>query len=64
MLAIEIDGYSHDFKDDEKRQLRLESFGIKFLRFNDREPKSDIRPVVQAIQNWLEEWMESDSSLD
>jgi very-short-patch-repair endonuclease len=39
MLAIEIDGGSHDFEEvyvgDIARQQKLESLGIHFLRFND-----------------------------
>ena len=39
-LAIEIDGDSHHHDDapqkDKIRQQRLESFGIKFIRFDDR----------------------------
>ena len=38
-LAIEIDGKSHDheetYKADNKRQKRLESLGVNFLRFDD-----------------------------
>lgn len=40
MLVIEIDGNSHSFEvqpeKDEIRQKRIESFGIHFLRFDDR----------------------------
>ena len=43
MLAIEIDGSSHDteeaYKKDIERQTRLETFGVRFLRFDDREVK-------------------------
>ena len=39
MLAIEVDGDSHDHEDsagyDVKRQKRLEELGIRFLRFDD-----------------------------
>jgi very-short-patch-repair endonuclease len=57
MLAIEIDGVSHDFEEvyvkDNVRQQRLESFGVHFLRFDDREVKKDINNVLQAIENWI-----------
>ena len=40
MLAIEIDGVNHDFeevyKKDIVREQRLESLGVRLLRFNDR----------------------------
>ena len=39
MLAIEVDGDSHDKDDayilDEQRQKDLENVGIRFLRFDD-----------------------------
>ncbi len=39
MLAIEVDGVSHDFENvainDEKRQTQLENMGVRFLRFGD-----------------------------
>jgi len=43
MLAIEIDGMSHNheevFLKDEIRQQKLESFGVGFLRFSEAEVK-------------------------
>jgi very-short-patch-repair endonuclease len=38
MLAIEIDGSSHNnkFDYDELRQRRLEALGVKLIRFEDR----------------------------
>ena len=60
MLAIEIDGNSHDdFIDvklhDEKRQQRLESLGIRFIRFHDYEVKRNISLVVNAIVGFIDE---------
>ncbi|WKK82544.2 endonuclease domain-containing protein [Marivirga arenosa] len=44
MLAIEVDGGSHDnesaIKLDQKRQSKLESLGVKFLRFDDEDVKT------------------------
>jgi very-short-patch-repair endonuclease len=56
MLAVEIDGSSHDLKGerDEQRQRRLESLGVRFLRFRDQEVKTDVDAVVQAVDNWIE----------
>ncbi len=56
MLAIEIDGHSHDgrFEQDERRQRRLESFGIRFLRFDDRALKQDMNSVLHTIEGWIE----------
>ena len=55
MLAIEIDGMSHDEKIDEdtERQRRIESFGISFLRFNDLDVKKNMEGVVVAIEEWI-----------
>src|ERR1700741_527422 len=40
-LAIEIDGMSHNFEEtvlkDEIRQKRLESLGVRFIRFSEGE---------------------------
>ena len=58
MLAIEIDGSSHDDKleEDEIRQERLESFGVRFLRFTDRDVKKNLEGVLQCIEAWIEEF--------
>ena len=57
MLAIEIDGVSHDFEGiyvkDMAREQRLKSLGVHFLRVDDREVKKDINNVLQAIENWI-----------
>ena len=59
MLAIEIDGNSYDFEqviiNDENRQKKLESMGVNFLRFEDKEVKQDIENVVCNIKNWIYE---------
>lgn len=57
MLVIEVDGSSHDSewaqRYDWKRQRRLESWGVKFLRFDDDQIKLDIRVVVKEIREWI-----------
>lgn len=62
MLAIEIDGDSHDFEDvfvkDRARQLRLESLGVRFLRFDDLEVKRDMNNVLRTIEIWIEQNMQ------
>ena len=46
MLAIEIDGSSHDHEEaknlDARRQRRLESLGVKFIRIRDEVVRADI----------------------
>ena len=55
MLAIEIDGDSHDLKEAEDlyRQKRLEAIGIRFLRFDDWEVKKNIKKVLKTIEKWI-----------
>jgi very-short-patch-repair endonuclease len=57
MLAIEIDGETHNYKvdEDEERQTRLEKLGIKFLRFSDMDVKQNIEGVIAAIEKWVKE---------
>jgi very-short-patch-repair endonuclease len=59
MLAIEIDGTSHDDYEevkvkDERRQKRLESLGVRFIRFHDHEVKRNVSLVVNAIVSEIE----------
>ncbi|OCX51732.1 DNA methylase [Mucilaginibacter sp. PPCGB 2223] len=53
MLAIEIDGMSHNnekaFIKDEKRQLKLESLGVRFIRFSEAEVKYDLINVLRTL---------------
>ena len=57
MLAIEVDGDSHYHDDgpikDSIRQERLEALGIKFLRFDDIDVKSNMNWVVNEIDQWI-----------
>jgi very-short-patch-repair endonuclease len=58
-LAIEIDGSSHDSEEakinDEIRQKRLESLGVRFLRFRDADVKRNMDMVINAIERWIDE---------
>ncbi len=61
MLAVEIDGESHDdtkYEYDIERQKRLESFGVRFIRFGDLDVKKDIMSVVSALEMKIEELKE------
>ena len=55
MLVIEIDGESHNEKIeyDNHRQKRLESLGIRFLRFYDIDVKKNMNGVLSTIENWI-----------
>ena len=59
MLAIEIDGASHNFEDsdvrDKERQDRLESLGVRVLRFTDGDVKQNLEGVLQGVRSWIDE---------
>ena len=56
-LIIELDGYSHEFeqqwKKDKQRQIELEEAGFKVLRFSDDEVMKDLRNVESEIMHWI-----------
>ncbi|MBL7961948.1 DUF559 domain-containing protein [bacterium] len=56
-LAIEIDGSSHDSeearKNDERRQVFIEEFNIRFLRFSDTELFENMNKVIEKIKEEL-----------
>ena len=56
MLAIEIGGSSHDYRgqEDLERQERLESLGVRFLRFDDLEIKRNINDALDVLAAWIE----------
>ena len=60
MLAIEIDGDSHNAKVDQdiERQKMLEGLGVRFLRFTDQDVKQNIDAVVSFIENSIREMRE------
>jgi len=57
MLAIEIDGISHESIEakinDADRQRKIENYGVSFLRFDDELVKENPDKVVSAIENWI-----------
>lgn len=64
MLALEVDGGSHGFEEvyhnDVVRQQRLESLGVRFLRFSEHEVKKNMQNVLRTIENWVERnWPEN-----
>ena len=62
MLAIEIDGESHQSKAeyDRKRQQRLESLGVRVLRFLDRDVKTNMDGVLWALRRVVAELLDED----
>lgn len=67
MLAIEIDGMSHNneetFLKDEIRQQKLESFGVKFIRFSEAEMKYDMINVIRGIEGLILEIIKSEPNI-
>lgn len=57
MLAIEIDGSSHDYKYevDSQREKKLESYGIKVIRFDEWEVRKDMSNVLRVIEQVISE---------
>jgi very-short-patch-repair endonuclease len=55
-LVIEIDGDSHDGKEeaDRKRQEKLESLGLTVMRFWDSDVKSNVDGIVEQLREWIE----------
>jgi very-short-patch-repair endonuclease len=59
-LVIEVDGESHSYygadERDLKRQIEIESLGLKFSRFDDLEMKNDINKVLRTIEEFIREF--------
>lgn len=56
-LVIEIDGESHFGKEeyDLIRQNKIESLGIRFIRFSDSDVKRNMQGVIQSLTEKIEE---------
>ena len=54
-LVLEIDGDSHDYKEeaDRIRQEKLESLGLTVLRFWDSDVKSNVDGIVEQLREWI-----------
>ncbi|MCB9503867.1 MAG: endonuclease domain-containing protein [Deferribacteres bacterium] len=60
MLAIEIDGESHQEKAkyDRERQNRLESLGVLVVRFLDKDVKTNMEGVLWELNRIVKEMLE------
>jgi very-short-patch-repair endonuclease len=60
MLAIEVDGYSHEFLEvynkDVIKEKRLNELGIHVLRFSDYQVLKDMENVLLAIEGFIFEY--------
>jgi very-short-patch-repair endonuclease len=56
-LIIEIDGSSHDEKQeyDEIRQVYLESLGLKIFRITDFDVRNNLRIVMKELEDFIVE---------
>ena len=59
-LAIEVDGEVHDNNvlEDGRRQARLESEGVQFLRFNNSQVTENLTLVIVEINRKIDEALE------
>lgn len=57
-VVIEIDGSSHDAKEeyDEKRQHFLESLNLKVYRISDFRVKQDLANVMKELEDYIIEY--------
>ncbi|MDP9078279.1 MAG: endonuclease domain-containing protein [Bacteroidota bacterium] len=66
-LAIEIDGMYHNHEEvvikDNVRQQKLESLGVRFLRFSEAEMKTDMENVIRVIEGKIIEIIKSDNTV-
>jgi len=55
-LVIEVDGSSHDGREeyDRDREIDLQKLGLTILRFPDRDVRKNIRGVLKAIEMWID----------
>jgi very-short-patch-repair endonuclease len=60
MLAIELDGYSHQldevFEKDLKKEQKMNELGINNLRFQDDEVYFVIENVLRSIKNYIRDF--------
>jgi len=66
-LAIEVDGMYHYHQEvsikDDIRQQKLESLGVRFLRFTESEMKNDMQNVIRAIEGKIREIIALDKDI-
>ena len=60
MLAIEVDGYSHEllevYNKDVKKDKKLNNLGITVLRFSDYQVLKEMDNVLRAIEWFIFEF--------
>lgn len=58
LLAIEIDGYSHEhaYEYDLRRENELNEYGIQVLRFSNKVVSENLIHVQRAVRIWIENY--------
>ena len=60
MLAIEVDGYSHELievhNNDIKKEMKLNKLGVTVLRFSDNQVLKDMTNVLRSIEWFIFEF--------
>lgn len=60
MLAIEVDGYSHElievFNKDGKKEKRLNELGVTVMRYSDYQVLKDTENVLRSIESYIVEF--------
>jgi very-short-patch-repair endonuclease len=63
MLAIELDGYSHQLEEvyekDMAKEKRMKELGISILRFQDDEVYFTIDNVLRSIEGFIDDFKET-----
>ncbi|MDP4010723.1 MAG: DUF559 domain-containing protein [Candidatus Roizmanbacteria bacterium] len=56
-LVLEVDGSVHEFTvhEDLIRQQKLQNYGVKFIRFSDRNIRQNPDGAILMIERWMEE---------
>jgi len=58
-LVIEVDGFSHLLKRNQKRdKLKdryLQSIGLTVLRIQDSDVKQNMSAVIKQLSNWIQQ---------
>jgi very-short-patch-repair endonuclease len=68
MLVVEIDGVYHTYEEaflkDEIRQAKLESLGVKFIRFTEAAMKNDVENVIRALEQSIIDIVKQNPSIN
>ena len=53
MLVIEVDGPSHDWRDEQHRTSYLEARGFAVLRLSNKDIATDTNGAVSTVERWV-----------